>query len=239
MPSDKHRILSTKELPDSLRLLATARNITLRDQPFIDILPVRTPELEARLKAIAQGGKVLVFTSPNTVKAVAALWGQPAGQQVYCLGGATLEAIEKAIPGSEILGTGISSLELAKRIVADGSVKEIVFLCGNIRRNDLPGHLLANNIAVEEHIVYETVETPALLEESYDGVLFFSPSSVRSFFLHNRPNGHTVYFAIGETTGGAVKEATGIQPVISQEASVPALVQTAIDYFDNINYSNE
>lgn len=240
MPSShKHRILSTKALPESLRQAAAGHGIDLRDQPFIDILPVRTPELAARLQEIAQGGHTLVFTSPNTVRAVSGTWNAAVPQSIYCLGGATLEIIQTDIPGAVILGTAISSLELAKRILADGNTQKVVFLCGNIRRNELPEHLHAHHIGVEELVVYETVETPALLEERYDGVLFFSPSSVRSFFLSNPPDGHTVYFAIGETTGASVAAATGMQPVIGAEASVPALVQTAIDYFDNINYSNE
>lgn len=239
MHNAKFRILSTKALQDSLRKTAADKGIELRDQPFIDILPVRTPQLEARLREVALGGQVLVFTSPNTVKSVAGYWDNGVQQQIYCLGGATLEVIKEEIPGAEVLGTGASSLELAKLILAHGGIKNVVFLCGNIRRNELPETLLANNVGVEELVVYETVETPAPLEERFDGVLFFSPSSVRSFFQQNAPDGQTVYFAIGETTGASVREIAGRQPVIGAEASVPALVQTAIDYFDNINNSNE
>lgn len=237
--SDKYRILSTKSLQESLRQAAATRGIALVDQPFIDILPVRTPQLDARLKEIALGGQVLVFTSPNTVKSVTGYWNNGVKQRIYCLGGATLEVVQAEIPGAEVLATAASSLELAKLIVSDASIGKVVFLCGNIRRNELPEHLSAHQIGVEELVVYHTVETPALLGERYDGVLFFSPSSVRSFFQQNTPDGETVYFAIGETTGAAVQEITGRQPVIGTEASVPALVQTAIDYFDNINNSNE
>lgn len=240
MPSSaKYRILSTKSLQESLRQDAAQHGIALVDQPFIDILPVRSTELSARLAEIALGGHVLVFTSPNTVKSVSGIWDNGAEQKIYCLGGATLEVIQAEIPGAVILGTASSSLELAKQIVAEGNIRKVVFLCGNIRRNELPEHLLAHNIEVEELVVYQTVETPAELEERFDGVLFFSPSSVHSFFQRNIPDGGTVYFAIGETTGASVTAATGRQPVIGAEASVPALVQTAIDYFDNINNSNE
>ncbi len=85
MPNAKFRILSTKSLQESLRQAAAGKGIELRDQPFIDILPVRTPELDARLKEIARGGHVLVFTSPNTVKSVAGYWDNGVKQQIYCL----------------------------------------------------------------------------------------------------------------------------------------------------------
>lgn len=40
-----------------------------------------------------------------------------------------------------------------------------------------------NRIAVKEIIVYQTNEIPVKVDEKYNGILFFSPSAVKSFFL--------------------------------------------------------
>ena len=40
-------------------------------------------------------------------------------------------------------------------------------------------------LSVDEVIVYKTIETPKVLTKQYDGILFFSPSAVKSFFSKN------------------------------------------------------
>lgn len=61
-------------------------------------------------------------------------------------------------------------------------LRKIVFFCGNKRLQTIPEKLANNGIAVEEVIVYETIETAANIKKQYDGILFYSPSAVQSFF---------------------------------------------------------
>jgi uroporphyrinogen-III synthase len=143
--------------------------------------------------------------------------------------------LEKLIPSLFIAGTAANSKELAELIIAEGRTSSVVFFCGNIRRDELPDMLRSHNISVEEIIVYETVETPAILEEEYDGILFLSPSSVKSFFSNNTLPKHTICFAIGGTTGKALEDVTDNRIIESPVPSMNMLVQTAIFYFDNIN----
>src|SRR5258706_9822828 len=45
-------------------------------------------------------------------------------------------------------------------------------------------------------------------EKVYDGILFFSPSGVESFFNTNEVNEQTILFAIGNTTATEIKKYT-------------------------------
>lgn len=229
---------------------AAARGIAISEQTFIDIVPVVTQELIQKCQELFSRGGTMVFTSPNAVRILStyASWNMDLSDaysydeflkrgdsKVYCLNGATSKALEELIPGVLIAGTAANSKELAELIISEGKTSSVVFFCGNIRRNELPDMLRSHNITVEEVIVYETVETPAILEEEYDGILFLSPSSVKSFFLSNTLPKHTICFAIGGTTGKALADVTNNRIIESPKPHVDLLVQTAIFYFDNIN----
>lgn len=154
---------------------------------------------------------------------------------IYCIQGATREAVEKHFSTARIAGTAAHSKALAELVLQDNAIKSVAFFCGNIRRDELPDMLRSRGVEVEEIIVYETLETPVKLAETYDGILFYSPSSVRSFFSGNTLPAHTTCFAIGHTTGAALQGVTKNKVVTSPEPAVDALLQTVILYFDNIN----
>lgn len=272
MPSDKHRILSTKPLSAELVQQAATQGIVVSEKAFIEVRPALTAASGKRSREILQHGGVIVFTSPNAVRIVAGIAGNTgsptiSGQRdkhdsasplpdandlsahrkqenvkpsalplnVYCIQGATREAVEQHFSNARIAGTAADSKALATLILQNSKITSVVFFCGNIRRNELPDMLRSRNVEVEEILVYETLETPAQLTETYDGLLFFSPSSVSSFFSGNTLPAQTVCFAIGHTTAAALREATQNKVVVSTEPSVDALLQTVILYFDNIN----
>ncbi|WP_173003058.1 uroporphyrinogen-III synthase [Chitinophaga sp. SYP-B3965] len=241
MSNAKYRILSTKPLSQTLVQLAGAHDIAISAQAFIDVQPTLTPELTTQSMQHFIKGSTLVFTSPNAVKIVSrALHYNDTPEKktiskVYCLQGATRKAVEEHLHHVTIAGTALNSKELAELIVAEHNIPSVVFFCGRIRRNELPDVLQEHNVAVEEIVVYDTVETPATLEEEYDGVLFLSSSSVKSFFSANTLPKHTVCFAIGTTTAASLEDITNNRIIVSPEPAVDLLVQTAIFYFDNIN----
>jgi len=241
MPNAKYRILSTKPLPQTLIGEAAAHGIAISAQAFIDVQPTLTPEATAQSMQHFIKGSTLVFTSPNAVKIVSKAWHYSQAPEkrgiskIYCLQGATRKAVEEHLHHVTIAGTTLNSKELAELIVAEHNIPSVVFFCGRIRRDELPDILQAHHIAVEEVVVYDTVPTPAQLQEEYDGVLFLSSSSVKSFFSVNTLPKHTVCFAIGTTTAASLEEVTNNRIVVSPEPSMDLLVQTAIFYFDNIN----
>ena len=95
----------------------------------------------------------------------------------------------------------------------------------------LPEALQRQGIKVNEVVVYETIETPRFAGERYDGILFFSPSGVNSFFGMNTIEPETILFAIGETTAKAIKEQAANTVIVSESPSKDHLLDQAIQYF--------
>ncbi|MBO9572744.1 MAG: uroporphyrinogen-III synthase [Chitinophagaceae bacterium] len=95
--------------------------------------------------------------------------------------------------------------QLADVIISEG-IKEIVFFCGDKRRDELPDKLRAKGVDVEEVIVYHTLETPHAVSGDYDGVVFFSPSAVKSFFSANTPSEKVIFYTMGDTTAAEIKK---------------------------------
>lgn len=159
------------------------------------------------------------------------------GWNVYCLEGATLQALKQHGNGirHRIAGTAANAASLGAEIIRNGEKGPLVFFCGDQRRDELPDLLRQHNIGLEELVVYKTTATPAMAEQDYDGVLFLSPSAVRSFFSVNSLPPHTVCFSIGPTTASALQEHTGNRIITSTSPAMDQLVQTTILYFNNIN----
>ena len=157
------------------------------------------------------------------------------GWDTFCLEGATQEAVKNAGINCRIKATGTKAADLAQNIIDQGDITSVVFFCGNKRRGELPDMLRQHSISVEEVVVYETTETPAISTEDYDGIFFLSPSAVNSFFSVNRIPRHTVCFSIGPTTATALQDYTDNKIITSTGPSMSELVQTAIFYFNNIN----
>ena len=151
----------------------------------------------------------------------------------YCLGGTTKKIIADYFGENKIKSVANNANDLADEVIGNKQTS-VVFFCGNIRRDELPDKLKQHHIAVEEVIVYETIETAQLIKKNYDGILFFSPSAVNSFFSINQLPDQTIVFAIGNTTAYSIKEFCKNPVVISDQPDKESLLQTAIDYFEQI-----
>ena len=95
----------------------------------------------------------------------------------------------------------------------------------------MPGKLKNSGIAVEELIVYKTIKTPRVVSKQYNGILFFSPSAVQSFFSKNSITDTTQVFAIGATTADAVRSFAQQPVIISHKPGKETLVTLAIKHF--------
>ena len=98
----------------------------------------------------------------------------------------------------------------------------------------MPEKLKSNGIDVEEMIVYQTIEKPQTVSKNYDGILFFSPSAVRSFFAKNKLNATTQIFSIGKTTADEVKIFAHNSIIISEIPGTENLIDEVIKYFTAI-----
>lgn len=230
-------ILSTMPLPAEWLHTATEHDIQVDCMSFIEVVPVTNDaNLNEQVSAIRQQNAVVVFTSASAVEAVCRQNNFSAPDwKIYCIEKATLKAVNKYFPASQVAGTGMNAEELAGKIMADNEVKEVVFFCGDKRMDTLPTTLLNKGIITREITVYKTEERPQFIEKEYNGYLFYSPSGVSSFFTMNEVPETAVLFAIGHTTAHALKLECANNIVVSEQPSKEILLQTAVDHFTTIN----
>ncbi|HYE53242.1 MAG TPA: uroporphyrinogen-III synthase [Chitinophagaceae bacterium] len=225
-------ILSTRPLDGELVRHAAGQRIVIDTIALIHTETVMNDELRKEVTALSSVPATVVFTSMNAVKAVAALIDNNHPQwNIYCLGEATVELVRKQFHLSCVITTAASGSELADKIIEEGHINEAVFFCGDQRRPELPQKLREHKIAVNEVIVYRTKLTPAKISRQYNGILFFSPSAVESFFSANTVNAQTILFAIGKTTGNTIKKFSSNEVITAEKPGKNVLAQKAIDHF--------
>jgi uroporphyrinogen-III synthase len=106
-----------------------------------------------------------------------------------------------------------------------------VFFCGDQARDELPAMLVKHNIAIEKVVVYKTILQPKKVEPDYDGILFFSPTAVESFFSSNSTLPGTVLFAIGETTASSLRKASNNEIIVSDHSSEEWMIKKLQERF--------
>jgi uroporphyrinogen-III synthase len=238
MQKNKVAILSTRPVGEDLVSKAARHGIIIDEVPFIKTSEIKNAAIEQRIKDLSDKKIVAVFTSMNATEAVGKYLSSKTSWKIFCIGHTTKKIVKKIFGEENICATADSAEQLAEKINENPSVKNIVFFCGDQRRNELPGKLKNNGIAVEEVIVYKTFKTPQALTKQYDGILFFSPSAVQSFFLKNSLTGTTRVFAIGATTADTAQPFTQLPVIISDKPGAENLVNLAIEYFSKTNLLN-
>jgi len=259
MTEYKTRILSTRPLETALLEQAAGSNILIDTLPFIATEPLMEETLHRRLRDLSRQPLVAVFTSMNAVEAVArhleavgphdVVAGSPGTLpwRIFCIGSATQQLVRKNFGGDHhIAGTAASAAALAGTIIGwkaseteqhadtkDAPVREVFFFCGDQRRDELPEKLQQQGIRVNEVVVYKTTRTPHKVEQAYDGIVFFSPSAVHSFFQVNTIPAGTRLFAIGQTTADTIRTYSPNQTILSGSPEKEALIRQVIDYFQN------
>jgi uroporphyrinogen-III synthase len=228
----KITILSTRPLEKALLEAAKAKDIAIDIVSFIDTMPANTAGIREEIRKMVKQPANVVFTSMNAVQAVAdRLNGEAPQWNVYCIGNTTKELSTRYFGEQALKGTGNNAAALADAIIADRSIKQVVFFCGDQRRDELPGKLRQHGVTVQEIIVYHTTSTPHKINQIYDGILFFSPSAVNSFFSANPVLPTTVFFAIGQTTAEAIHNFTNNHIVVSEKPGKDELVKKVFEYF--------
>ena len=231
---NKIQILSTKKISGSCITDAAQKNICIDEMNFIDTKENISEKVKNRISDISKKNITAIFTSSNAVNAVEKIVSKQTNWKIFCIEPATKKRIEKLFPGSSIVASATDAAELSKKIINEFSIKEVVFFCGNQRRDLLPTELAKHQIGVEELVVYETIETPKIVSKKYDGVLFFSPSAVRSFFARNKLEAGIPIFTIGKTTADEVKSFSNNSIVISEIPGIENLIAEVIQYFSPI-----
>ena len=234
----KYKVLSTKKLEPSLVKQAKVDDIQIIEQAAIKVNPILSKEKWKEIFQIIESKKeFIVFTSSNAVNAVQKYLNDYTNPfdikwKIFSLTGKTKDAVEASSLGF-VIEKGWYAKELAEKIIAS-NVSEIVFFCGDKRREVLPKILREAGITVHEIVVYETILTPVVLKGAVDAVLFFSPSAVQSFFSVNQLTQDVVCFAVGQTTAETIRKFILNKIVISDHPAQEEVLGSVKNYFQNI-----
>lgn len=140
-----------------------------------------------------------IFTSKNAVKVFLNQYEglEKSRFRAYCVGDKTKALLEEN--GVKVVDMVQNASELAEILAKNHQNEFFLFLCGNKRRDELPETLTKNNVQYKELEVYRTHLSRKAFQRGFDGILFFSPSGVRSYLSENSV-GNSILFCIGETT---------------------------------------
>lgn len=240
MRNNNLHILCTRPLETSLVAMAKKQGIIIDELSFIETTPIETIDTKQAIKAAVAKKSTVVFTSMNAVEVVADYAAKaPTDWRIYCIGTTTNELVKKHFGASAIAGTANSAAELATSIIKDKSTDQVTFFCGDQRRNELPQMLHDSNIVVNEIMVYKTIAVAHPIDKVYDGILFFSPSAVDSFFSNNHLPATTLLFAIGATTANQIKTFSANKIVVSDVPGKENLVKKMMEYFSTTTSLNQ
>jgi len=226
-------ILSTRSLGEEAKNLVAATAIILDEIDFIQVSLLPPSAWLSNFKEHIPQESLLVITSQHSVKALKAYAADliPEGQHFACVGEQTKQLTKANFPNAKILYCTANADDLASEIISADKPMNIIYCCGNIRRENLPAMLKHHGLNYIELIVYKTQLTPHTPNDKYDGILWFSPSAVLSFFSTNTVNTDVVMFAIGDTTEKALADSCFNKIITATEPNKIKLLQTAITYF--------
>jgi len=211
-------VLSTKKLSPSQKQLLLNAGIGLVEYDAIQIEFID-------FKTDDQAFKNAVITSKNTAKAI--LKKDLKIENCFCVGEKTATFLkENNFNIAEIANYG---LNLAQIIIGKYPNEKFTFFCGNERRDELPAILKKNNVNFDEIEVYNTSLKPKQFEREFEGILFFSPSGVKSFVSKNKLD-KSIAFCIGSTTASEAKKHTS-NIVIANKPSIENVIVQAVKYF--------
>ena len=243
--NEKFNILSTKILEPAIIQTGTRLGFRIEEIPFIEIQFLQGNSVEEEWKQICllPQKKLLAFTSKNAVDAFVSIMSQNSNSivsrttiaenwPIASISGRTMEEVQKEFPGARSIAIARNASQLAQAI-SEKISKEylVVFPCGDIHRPELPEQLRLAEFNVHEWIVYRTLESPHKIQNSFQGILFFSPSAVESFFSTNKLNSTTICFAVGDSTASAIKKYSSNKLLITNNPSQESMIELLESYF--------
>lgn len=214
-------VLSTKILSPSQKELFLNSGIGL-----VEYNALRIEFLDITLPLDYQN---YIFTSKNAVKAFLKHSKKVdiSDYKAFCVGEKTQALLEEN--GIKVMKIAQNASDLADFIVKNHQNEAFLFLCGNWRREELPKILSKNNVRYVEMEAYRTHLIPKKFNRTFDGILFFSPSGIKSYIQENSIS-KSLAFCIGNTTQTEAKKHTD-QIIIANKPTIENVLVQAIKYF--------
>jgi uroporphyrinogen-III synthase len=215
------RIVSTKKLSERQKQQLLSADFSVFDEDFIHI---QNKDFE-----IDSINDYLIFTSQNAVESVLRnkKLAEIKTRKCFCVGEKTKTLLEEN--DFKVVADSDYAAELASLICNQYSKNSFTFFCGNIRRDFLPDALRLVQITLDEIEVYETILTPHKIDFTPNGILFFSPSGVKSYLQENKIENENC-FCIGNTTAEALKYITPNR-IIANQPTVESVVMKCIENY--------
>ena len=212
-------ILSTKKLSLAQKERLLNAQLAVVDFNFIDseTIPFQTPQ---------QTIENAIFTSQNGVNAV--LTKNIKIENCFCVGKRTEKLLKDK--NQNVIFSGANAEELGAQIINKNKTRTYHYFCAQKRLDTLPNTLNEHQIKWHEIPVYKTLHTPKKYEQKFNGVLFFSPSGIESYFSINETPIHS--FCIGNTTAKALHKYTQ-NYTIATKPSVENVLIKAIKHFNS------
>jgi uroporphyrinogen-III synthase len=216
-------ILSTKKLLPNQKQELVDANFTVIEEDFI--------ETNIKNFELSKVNNNLIFTSQNAVQSILQhpKCEDLKSKDVFSIGMKTKDLLTEN--GFNVVAYTGYAADLAEIISLIYSEESFTFFSGNLRRDVLPNTLKENGITFNEIEVYETKITSKKITKKVDGILFFSPSGVESYFKMNTIKDETC-FCIGETTAEALENKKVKTIVIADKPSVVNVIAEVVEYYN-------
>jgi uroporphyrinogen-III synthase len=212
--------------------LAEKYNIRVDFREFIDVQGV--PYKEFRKDRVnIQDHTAVIFTSRNAVDhffriCQEAKLEMPAEMKYFCISDQTANYLQKYIVlRKRKLFVGLRTAADLFEVIKKHKGEKFLYPCSDIRKDDLPEFMRANNLKFTEAVIYRTVASDLsdLSDVKYDCLAFFSPSGISSLFV-NFPDfvqDSTRIAAFGPTTAKAVRDANLILDIEAPMPNAPSM----------------
>lgn len=212
--------------------LADKYGIKVDFREFIDVQGVPYKEFRKEKVNILEHTAV-IFTSRNAVDhffrvCQEAKLEMPAEMKYFCISDQTANYLQKYIVlRKRKLFVGQRTAADLFDVIKKHKGEKFLYPCSDIRKDDLPEFMRANNLKFTEAVIYRTVASDLsdLAEVKYDCLAFFSPSGISSLFI-NFPNftqDATRIAAFGPTTAKAVRDADLILDIEAPMPNAPSM----------------
>ncbi len=196
--------------------IADKYGIRVDFREFIEVQPVSYKDFRREKINILEHTAV-IFTSRNAVDhffriCQEAKLEMPAEMKYFCISDQTANYLQKYIVlRKRKLFVGTRTAADLFDVIKKHKSEKYLYPCSDIRKDDIPEFMRANNMKFNEAVIYRTVASDLsdLSDVKYDILAFFSPSGISSLFI-NFPDfvqGNTRIAAFGPTTARAVREA--------------------------------
>lgn len=211
------RILSSRKLSKPEANLLLNAGIS-----YVDYNAIHISFLDFKVQSPIKNA---IITSQNTVRAL--VTKNISIDHCFCVGDKTKALLEKHHYG--VVEKTDYGQDLAHLIVKKHSDKTFTFFCGNKRRKELPHILKENKVDFEEIIVYKNRPNPKRFSQEFDGIMFFSPSQIKSYLIKNQLGNQRV-FCIGSTTAAEAEKYTDHISVANKPTVKNVIVQIIKTY---------